>query len=188
MSLARPFRSFLPAQARRTPGQVGEEDLALVTRPSCRDNGTTSSPRLRQSRFAPWILARLGRGAPVSTSITALLRSSPKSPDGPLARPSWVNVVIGNEDEVALCRARVASAGRGPCSRRPVLGLAARRRGRNSMPSRSRSRSSPPITGRWAAPSARRGFASGFLARSSRTALEDCLRYCNRRPRSWSAA
>ena len=178
------FYRYKPADSQV---QVGEEELALVRRARLFvTNGTSlcASP----SRESTSRALEAARAARVRTVLDVDYRpSSWNSPEdaGRAARAvlPWVDVVIGNEDEVALLTGqrepwlqveKVLDAG---------VGLLVRKRGAEGVEAFTRdvSASSPPITVPVGSTiGAGDGFASGFLAALlDGRPLEECLRYGN---------
>lgn len=167
--------------------QVGEEDLALVKRAKLFvTNGTSlcASP----SRESTVRALEAARAARVRTVLDVDYRpSSWSSPEeaGHAARLvlPWVDVVIGNEDEVALLTGQRDPRAQVTAVLDAGVGLLVRKRGAEGVEAFTRevSASSPPLTVPVGSTiGAGDGFASGFLAALLEgRPLEDCLRYGN---------
>jgi 5-dehydro-2-deoxygluconokinase len=167
--------------------QVGQEELALVTRARLFvTNGTSlcASP----SRESTSRALEAARAARVRTVLDVDYRpSSWSSPEeaGRAARGvlPYVDVVIGNEDEVALLTGEREPRAQVDAVLAAGVGLLVRKRGAEGVEAFTRevSAASPPLTVPVGSTiGAGDGFASGFLAAllDGRT-LEDCLRYGN---------
>jgi 5-dehydro-2-deoxygluconokinase len=178
------FYRYKPADSQV---QVGEAELALVRRARLFvTNGTSlcASPSRESTAYA----LDAARAAQVRTVLDIDYRpSSWSSPEeaGRAARavlPS-VDVVIGNEDEVALLTGRREPQEQVKAVRDAGVGLLVRKRGADGVEAftREMSASSPPIKVEVGSTiGAGDGFASGFLAALlDGRPLEECLRYGN---------
>jgi 5-dehydro-2-deoxygluconokinase len=178
------FYRYKPADSQV---QVGEAELALVRAARMFvTNGTSlcASP----SRVSTTRALGEARAAGVRTVLDIDYRpSSWASPEdaGRAARAvlPWVDVVIGNEDEVALLTSRRDPREQVTAVLEAGVGLLVRKRGADGVEAftRETSASSPPLPVAVASTiGAGDGFASGFLAALlDGRALEDCLRRGN---------
>ena len=167
--------------------QVGDDELALVRRARMFvTNGTSlcASP----SRESTARALEAARAAQVRTVFDIDYRpSSWTSPEeaGRAARAvlPWVDVVIGNEDEVALLTGRREAQEQVEAALDAGVGLLVRKRGADGVEAFTRevSASSPPIKVEVGSTiGAGDGFASGFLAALlDGRSLEECLRHGN---------
>jgi 5-dehydro-2-deoxygluconokinase len=178
------FYRYKPADSQV---QVGEDEIALVRRARMFvTNGTSlcASP----SRESTARALEQARAARVRTVFDVDYRpSSWSSPEdaGRAARLvlPWVDVVIGNEDEVALLTGRRDGAEQVEAVLDLGVSLLVRKRGADGVEAftRETSASVPPMKVEVGSTiGAGDGFASGFLAALlDGRALEDCLRYGN---------
>jgi 5-dehydro-2-deoxygluconokinase len=178
------FYRYKPADSQV---QVGEAELALIRRARMFvTNGTSlcASP----SREGTARALEAARAARVRTVLDIDYRpSSWASPEdaGGAARAAlpWVDVVIGNEDEVGLLTGRRDPRQQVAAVLEAGVGLLVRKRGADGVEAftREASASSPPIAVEVGSTiGAGDGFASGFLAALlDGRPLEDCLRRGN---------